>query len=85
MNKKTAPKQDDGMREKMNAYALRVWNGQSPDLPVRERHARIIAALRGQGFSGEVDLPSAPDPERKIDETPAFFKARIDVDVSYVK
>ena len=31
-------------------YALRVWSGQSPDLPRAERMARVMAALKGQGL-----------------------------------
>ena len=30
------------------AYAVRVWNGQSVDVPVGERIARVIRALEGQ-------------------------------------
>lgn len=41
------------------AYALRVWNGQSPDTLTRqEREARVAAALAGQGWSMEgIELP----------------------------
>jgi hypothetical protein len=41
------------------AYALRVWNGQSRDtLPRNERIARVRKALEGQGMSMEgVELP----------------------------
>lgn len=34
----------------MNALALRIWEGQSPDLPLNERVKRIVAALNAQGF-----------------------------------
>ena len=32
------------------AYADRVWSGQSPDVPVAERLERVRAALAGQGM-----------------------------------
>ena len=32
------------------AYADRVWAGQSPDVPVAERLSRVRAALAGQGL-----------------------------------
>lgn len=31
-------------------YAVRVWNGQSPDLPIAERIERVLAALKGQNL-----------------------------------
>ena len=34
----------------MNALALRIWDGQSPDLPLNERVKRIVAALNERGF-----------------------------------
>ena len=34
-------------------YGQRIWDGQSPDLPVSERVARINAALIAQGFPGD--------------------------------
>lgn len=40
------------------AYALRVWHGQSVSLPRNERTARVKRALEGQGMSFEgVTLP----------------------------
>ena len=39
------------------AYAERIWIGQSPDLPVSERVARIHAALEAQGLDTNVTLP----------------------------
>ena len=33
------------------AYALRIWSGQSADLPRAERLARVAAGLAGQGMS----------------------------------
>lgn len=45
--------------EKMNAHALRVWQGQSPDLPLRDRVFRIVHALTEQGYSLEgLKLPA---------------------------
>jgi hypothetical protein len=35
------------------AYAERVWNGQSPDVPRAERLERVKRALDGQGLSME--------------------------------
>jgi hypothetical protein len=38
-------------------YALRVWRGQTPDLPRAERIRRVQAALEAQGLSmGGVEL-----------------------------
>lgn len=40
------------------AYARRVWAGQTPDLPRNERLKRVAKALEGQGMSMEgVELP----------------------------
>jgi hypothetical protein len=40
------------------AYALRVWNGQSPNVPRNERIRRVMAALNGQNLPTEgVELP----------------------------
>lgn len=33
------------------AYAERVWSGQSPDVPPAERLSRVRAALAGQGLA----------------------------------
>ena len=33
------------------AYALRVWEGQSMDVPTAERKERVFNALRGQNLS----------------------------------
>jgi hypothetical protein len=39
------------------AYARRVWEGQSPDLSRHERLGRVAEALKGQGMSMDgVDL-----------------------------
>jgi hypothetical protein len=43
---------------KAQAYALRVWNGQSVSMPRDWRIERVAAALEGQGLSMEgVELP----------------------------
>jgi hypothetical protein len=40
------------------AYALRVWSGQSPNVPRNERIRRVMAALNGQNLPTEgVELP----------------------------
>ncbi len=48
-------------------YALRIWSGQSPDLPRAERIARVAAGLEGQKMNMDgVVLPvthdSKPEP-----------------------
>lgn len=45
---------------KMNAYAAKVWNGQSPDLPKGERIYRVMNALKDQGFTDtdKLELPN---------------------------
>lgn len=47
---KSAVKADDlkGVDPVAAEYAVRVWNGQSPDLPVSERIDRVLNALRAQ-------------------------------------
>lgn len=40
------------------SYALRVWSGQSPDVPRDERIRRVQLALQGQNLPFEgVELP----------------------------
>lgn len=39
------------------AYALRIWEGQSEDVSTVDRVARVVAGLRGQGLSIDVTLP----------------------------
>lgn len=47
------------------AYALRIWTGQSPDLSRHERLGRVAVALEAQGMSMEgVSLPDAPDKQK---------------------
>lgn len=41
------------------AYALRVWNGQSVDVPPTERAERVVSALEGQDLDTNVTLPNA--------------------------
>lgn len=44
--------------EKMNMHARRIWDGQSPDLSLKDRITRIINGLAEQGFSTEgLSLP----------------------------
>jgi hypothetical protein len=46
------------MREQAQAYAIRVWSGQSVNIPRNERLKRVKAALDGQNLSMEgVVLP----------------------------
>lgn len=43
---------------KAQAYALRIWSGQSSDLPRAERVRRVTAGVEGQGMSMDgVTLP----------------------------
>lgn len=42
--------------EKMNALALRIWEGQSVSLPLIERVARIKKGLEGQGYTDHSGL-----------------------------
>lgn len=39
------------------AYANRIWVGQSPDLLVPDRIARVHSGLIAQGLSIDVELP----------------------------
>ena len=51
------------------AYAVRVWNGQSPDLPVADRIDRVLIALRAQNLLAEgLSFPPAELPP--IEYTP---------------
>ena len=37
-------------KEPMNAYALRIWNGQSLSAPEEWRVMRVIDGLKAQGY-----------------------------------
>lgn len=50
---------------KAQSLALRIWSGQSPDVPVIERVSRIVNGLREQGFELDITLPH-PDAERYL-------------------
>lgn len=39
------------------SLATRIWDGQSPDLPVSDRVQRIVNALKAQGLGIDVTLP----------------------------
>lgn len=45
--------------------ATRIWNGQSPDVAVIERVARIANALKDKGFGLDITLPHE-DAERLL-------------------
>lgn len=47
----------------VNELALRIWDGQSPDLPLIERVHRIKNALIAKGF--ELDGLTLPDKDFK--------------------
>ena len=48
------------------AHALRIWEGQSPDLAVIERVARIARGLREQNMTLDIELPH-PDAGRYLE------------------
>lgn len=50
--------------------ANRIYAGQSPDLPIHERVARIVAALKARGFDLDIQLPHV-DAERFINAAKA--------------
>ena len=45
------------------AYALRIWEGQSVDVSIPDRVERVVNGLRGQKLSIDVNLPH-PDAAR---------------------
>ena len=45
--------------------ATRIWQGQSPDVPVIERVQRIVNALTDRGFGLNITLPH-PDAGRYL-------------------
>lgn len=51
-----------GARSESDAYAARVWAGQSVDVPRAERIARVLAALKGQGLPTDgVKIPEVSE------------------------
>lgn len=48
------------------ALATRIWEGQSPDVSVIERVARIAAGLKAQNMSLDIELPH-PDAGRYLE------------------
>ena len=47
--------------EDMNAYALRIWEGQSPDNPHHWRVERVKAGLTAQGWGDILEHLSLPN------------------------
>ena len=45
--------------------AIRIWNGQSPDVAVIDRVERIANGLKAQGFPLDITLPH-PDAARYL-------------------
>ncbi len=44
--------------EKAQELAMRIWDGQSNDLPNHERVKRIVAGLKSQGYYADnINLP----------------------------
>jgi hypothetical protein len=54
-----------GADTKAQDMALRIWEGQSIDVPIQERVERIQRALVAQGLSPLVELPH-PDAGRYL-------------------
>jgi len=50
-------------RRAAQAYALRIWEGQSVDVSIPDRVERVVNGLLGQGLSIAVTLPH-PDAAR---------------------
>ena len=50
---------------RQQGHALRIWNGQSVDVPVVERVRRIVAGLTEQGLPLDITLPH-PDAARYL-------------------
>lgn len=46
--------------------AMRIWDGQSPDVAVIERVARIANALKGHNMPLDIELPH-PDAGRYLE------------------
>lgn len=44
----------------MNAYALRIWGGQSDSLTTTERVRRVVAGLELQGFTPILHMLKLP-------------------------
>lgn len=59
------PVADETPKSPQQAYALRIWEGQSPDVGVIDRVARIANALKAQGMPLDVELPH-PDAKRYL-------------------
>lgn len=55
------PGNADDSADAMNALAMRIWEGQSIDLPLNERTRRIVAGLNEQGYTdtSKLTLPKA--------------------------
>lgn len=63
-----APVVDDSL-ERAQAYAMRIWAGQSESLKTGERIARIVLALQGQNLPTEgIKYPGATDDDDWTDE-----------------
>lgn len=52
----------------MNEHARRIWDGQMPSLPIRERVARIVRGLQKQGYTdmSGLLLPTKEDYKRYL-------------------
>ncbi len=70
----------DVRKQEAQAYALRVWAGQSESLKRSERVARVMRALEGQSYSTDgIKLPGAEvddDDWTDEDEAPVVLSFR---------
>lgn len=63
---KVAEAVEPEVNDAAQSLAIRIWDGQSPDVSVIERVARIAVALKDQGFGVDVTLPH-PDAARYME------------------
>jgi hypothetical protein len=69
----------DDSCERAQAYAMRIWHGQSHDLGMGDRKERIRKALEGQGLSMDgVVLPGmkSEDDWTAEDEAPVVWRTQ---------
>ncbi len=71
------PQQKEPMDDnKAQAYAIRVWNGQTPSLGRGERVRRVKAAVEAQGLSFDgVKLPGSDESVDRDPWSPEDFAA----------
>lgn len=67
-----APAMEDS---KAQSHALRIWSGQSPDVPIAERVLRIVNGLLEQKLSLDIELPH-PDAAKHLEKFQAAEQER---------